>query len=476
MFLWLLIIVYWLSRLTLLTSLAVFTDEANYLDWGWRMTHVPNHLFYSLYDAKQPFSMWLFGLSQNLFADPLFAGRLISVAFGFASLVGIYLLARELFNKQMAQLATISYLLSPLYLLFDRQALMESHLVAVGILSCLFLHKLLKTEKIRFALLLGLVLGVGFLIKSSSWIWIIMVAIYLIRKPILGIWTAIVTIFVSAPLLVQAQFWQTLSLNNRYVQYSVFGIRWENLRAILEIPFIQMTPIIFILGVWGIYKLRKDRFLLPWFILPLILQLFMAKFIISRYLIPFLWPLFIFAAVKMVEFRLKKLFLVLVVIVSLPLCLLQITKPVEYFQFLKKFTNYSYIEGYIIGETSGWAVNETVAWFSKLASDQQIALGLGLYSGNPEIGTMVYLQNHPNITTTFFDSQLFKPELLEFDCLQFDRPVYLLTRDKNASGLMKFVDPIREFTNPYGNNIHFVYKVKTQCIGKTLNLSTTRQQ
>lgn len=457
--------------MSFLTSLAVFTDEANYIDWGWRMTHVPGHLFYSLYDAKQPLSMWLFGLSQYIFSDPLFAGRIVSVLFGIISAIGIYYLAKELFDKQVAQLTTIFYLLSPLYLFFNQQALMESHLVTVGIWSLLFLEKLIKTEKIKFALFLGLVLGLGFLIKSSSWFWIILVGIFLLKKPILGLWTLFTFLFTSSPLLLNSQFWQTLNLNSRYAG---LGFRLDNFRAILEVPFIQMTPIIFIFGVWGVYKLRKNLLLLFWFLVPLIIQFFVAKFLISRYLVPFLWPLFIFAAYAISNFKYKKIILLILIILCLGWDILQIADPIKYFKYLDKITAYSYSGAYISAEASGWAVNDTVAWFDELAKSQKFILGFGLYSGNPEIGTMIYLQRNKNIITTFFDAQLFKQDLSVYNCLEFNLPVYLITRDKNAAGLSKFVDLVREFQNPYGDNVHYAFKVKTECKGITLKLNLSR--
>ena len=54
-FLTLLTIFYFVFRLVNLTKLPIFNDEAIYLDWGWRETHRAGFLYYSLYDAKQPF-------------------------------------------------------------------------------------------------------------------------------------------------------------------------------------------------------------------------------------------------------------------------------------------------------------------------------------------------------------------------------------------------------------------------------------
>src|SRR3989344_5533705 len=87
------LLLYLATRPINLTLMPIFIDEANYLDWGWRETHTPNFLFYSLYDAKPPLVMWLFGLSQSAISDPLLAGRLVTVLFGLATLLGLYLIS-----------------------------------------------------------------------------------------------------------------------------------------------------------------------------------------------------------------------------------------------------------------------------------------------------------------------------------------------------------------------------------------------
>src|SRR3989344_4355335 len=132
---------YFLFRLVNLTKLPIFNDEAIYLDWGWRETHVPGYLYYSLYDAKQPLLMWLFGISQTIFPDPLFAGRLVLVIFGFLTLAGIYKISKKYFDKKTAIIACILYILVPIFVFYDRQVLMESAIGAIGIWSVYYLLK-----------------------------------------------------------------------------------------------------------------------------------------------------------------------------------------------------------------------------------------------------------------------------------------------------------------------------------------------
>lgn len=488
---WLLVIGYWLLRLPLLTSLAVFTDEANYLDWGNRMISVPGHLFYSLYDAKQPLSMWLFGISEKIFYDPLFAGRLISVVFGFFSLLGIYYFSRELFNKKVALISSLYYLLSPLYLLFDRQALMESHLTAIGIWAAFLTYQVIYTKKLKYIFWLGIILGIGFWIKTTTWIWYGLVCSVLLYTSLKtkhshfiswGILVSLISLLVGLPLFLQGSFWTTLGLNLRYsftlTELTKFPLEtWgKNLLAVFQVSFVQILFPVFILAALELLRNKKNIFLKIWLLVPVILQVIVAKDLNSRYLTPFLWPLLILAARITENLKLKKLIILLVVITSLPLEILQIINPVKYFELISKYTRFSYIEGYVTHEPSGWAIQESNAYLNQITKTQKIVLGLGLYSGNPEIGTMIYFQKNPNVLTTFFDAQLFGPELSKYGCLAFEKPVYLLTRDINAAGLLKFVKKLSEFKNPYGGNKHYLFTLKDDCVGKTLNLSTTRQQ
>src|SRR3989344_7532028 len=89
---------YLLTRLTNLTQLPVFTDEAIYIRWSQIGAQDANWRFISLTDGKQPLFTWvIMALLRFVPADPLFVGRLASVLTGAASLVGMWFLALELF-------------------------------------------------------------------------------------------------------------------------------------------------------------------------------------------------------------------------------------------------------------------------------------------------------------------------------------------------------------------------------------------
>src|ERR1035437_9680328 len=224
-YLTLLVNLYFVFRLINRTKLPIFNDEAIYLDWGWRDIHREGFLYYSLYDAKQPFLMWLFGIAESLISDPLFAGRLVSVMAGFLTLMGIYKLAKYFFKEKVALISLFLYTIVPIFSFYDRQALMESSVATVGIWSCFFLIKSLKENSLKFSIFAGLTLGVGFFIKSSSLVFLLSYTILTIVYLVISKKIKVINNFLVAAgfflisislLLINPQLWSTFQSNSRY--------------------------------------------------------------------------------------------------------------------------------------------------------------------------------------------------------------------------------------------------------------------
>ncbi|MCR4264106.1 MAG: glycosyltransferase family 39 protein [Candidatus Roizmanbacteria bacterium] len=174
-------IAYFVIRLTNLTDIPIFTDEAIYIRWAQIGGQDVSHRFISLTDGKQPLFVWGTMATLRLFSDPLFAGRIVSVFTGFFSLVGVAVLSYELFKKKsVALLASILYLTSPFALMYDRLALMDSMLATFSIWSLFLAIRLVKTERLDMALILGMSLGGGVLTKTSGFISIYLLPVTLL--------------------------------------------------------------------------------------------------------------------------------------------------------------------------------------------------------------------------------------------------------------------------------------------------------
>src|SRR3989338_640326 len=160
--------IYFLTRLVNLKIIPIFTDEAIYTYWAQVALHDPIHRFISLEDGKQPLFIWVAAIFQKFIADPLVATRLVSVVAGFFSTVGIYLLAKNIFNDKVAKIASILYIILPLTLLYDRMALFDSLLTMFGIYAILFSVKLAKNPRLDWAMLSGIAIGAAMITKSSG--------------------------------------------------------------------------------------------------------------------------------------------------------------------------------------------------------------------------------------------------------------------------------------------------------------------
>src|SRR3989344_3437326 len=136
----LLFILYFATRLYNILDLQMFTDEAIYTRWSQIARFDANWRFISLTDGKQPSFVWLNMTIMRVVSDPLLSGRLVSVASGFFAIIGIYLLAQEIFKNHRAGLiAAILYIIYPFALVYDRMALYDS-LLAAGMIWALYLQ------------------------------------------------------------------------------------------------------------------------------------------------------------------------------------------------------------------------------------------------------------------------------------------------------------------------------------------------
>ncbi len=174
MILWatLIILVYFASRLTNLTALPIFTDEAIYIRWSQIGARDANWRFISLTDGKQPMFTWfMMALLRVVPGDPLYVGRLVSVFAGAGSMVGLWFLAYELFkSRKVAFFSSGLYLISPFGLMYDRMALYDSLVATFYIWNFYLAILLVRRIRLDVALILGMILGAGMLNKTSGFL------------------------------------------------------------------------------------------------------------------------------------------------------------------------------------------------------------------------------------------------------------------------------------------------------------------
>jgi len=113
-----------------LTRLPIFADEAIYIRWSqliiddWQQ-----YLFFSLNDGKTPLLIWLQVPMLRMFADPLFAVRLLSVGVGLAQAAVLYGFTRTLGGGRMsAWLSAICVAILPFWYFHHRMGLIDGML------------------------------------------------------------------------------------------------------------------------------------------------------------------------------------------------------------------------------------------------------------------------------------------------------------------------------------------------------------
>lgn len=489
-FFWL-VIFFWSLRLTNLTTIPIYNDEAIYLDWGWRELHAPGHLFYSLYDAKPPLLMWLFGLAEMVIPNPLLAGRLVGVIFGFVTFLGIYLVARRLYDQFVACLAVLLYTVIPIFSFFDRQALMESAVGAVGVWIFYGLVRWQDSRSLIWAPVVGGVTGLGLFIKGSAVIFVVLAAGFLawdlvhrrqVRQTLFFSYLAGLTaVIILLPLLSQGEFWRTLPSNTRFSLSgaeiaSVPLLHWaNNFWKNAQIVFWHLTPTLVVLTLVGlVHKQTKFPLLMYWLAGGIICQTLIIRSVVERYLVGYL-PLSVVAAAAVFAAYRKindRNFFPTGIFFLWPVAItaIQLVNPPGYFDLMGRFSRFAQRE-YIDGITSGYGINHAVAFFSEKARFGPIFVGVALNTGNPESAILITMSRNKNIRTGYFDGRLLGPESQGATCLKANLPVYFVSRTAELAWLDRFLVLDRQVVNPYNSNLIGIYRVDASCRGPSVDLS-----
>ena len=85
-----LILIYLVSRLYGLTASPMNSLEATWIHWAQIVLQFPSELLVAGNSGEQPLFTWLTALTLNIFPNPLFAGRCVSVLAGLASMTGLF--------------------------------------------------------------------------------------------------------------------------------------------------------------------------------------------------------------------------------------------------------------------------------------------------------------------------------------------------------------------------------------------------
>jgi 4-amino-4-deoxy-L-arabinose transferase-like glycosyltransferase len=431
--------------------------------------------------------MWLFGLTQHIFPDPLWAGRLVSVIFGGITLSGIYATAKMLLSKQKAFIAAFFYCIIPLSVFYDRMALMESAVGCIFIWLLYTFFALLKTEQNKYTYLLGFVAGIGFFIKSTPLLFFGVLLLFLFgigyfdnRTKLLGAACISIGIFVFVSLLlfINPQFWITLPLSSRYTvsplellssPSSVVKTIFQNGHTLLFL----VTPIVIssiLIGLIRMYK--KGGYTMLYVIIILVslgIETFTIRSPLPRYLAPFVVPFFLPLAAGIVCKKTFSTSLFFICAAILPLCITSVMlfAPLTFARIAATAT--PSLDGVLqSGHTNGYGISEVVTFLEAERKRKNILITYAQNTGNPESAIIVYFQKK-GIPTSYFDNSLVGITDPKVTCLLFpNQTIYFVSRNDQRVGLDTFLVLVKKFPKPEGNDFIGIYTLKTNCKkGKT---------
>ncbi len=114
------------------------------------------------------FSSFIQGAIMRIFGKDIWGWRFASVIPALLSVVPLYLLGKEVFNRRVGIISSLIYISSPYYLAFARLGYNNSQAILFVILCVWFFYLGLKRKSLFYLFLTGMASGLGFLTYSSG--------------------------------------------------------------------------------------------------------------------------------------------------------------------------------------------------------------------------------------------------------------------------------------------------------------------
>ncbi len=402
-------------RIINLTILPIFVDEAIYVRWSQVMATEPTLRFLPLSDGKQPLYMWVLMFLIKYFSDPLFIGRLVSVATGMGTMLGIFTLSYLFFKNKLTSLfAVFVYAISPFSVFFDRMALVDSMLSMFGIWTAIFSFLTAKYKRLDLAMIAGFMLGFAALTKSPAMFIALLLPSFWLLTSWKGIWRLGVTYFIAFAMYNIQRLGPNFSLLTSRTEDYILPIShiWTNFFDPL-IPHVKdffvwlismgpatLIPLV-LLGVYFGFKkyLRETLILLVWVLFPVLIQAEFAKAFTARYIFFVLPYLFILSGmIFLIKTKwLKVISYILIILFIVPSLIFDyylLTNPER--ANLPRGERSGYLEEW----TAGQGIKEVSEYIRKEEakdSGKQIVVGTEGYFGTLPDGLQLYLNDLPNV-------------------------------------------------------------------------------
>ena len=166
---------YLLLRLTLLWRFPPHYDESLFAFWAWVGYEDPAQRWLPLADGQNPMQEWLGMGLIALGIEPLTSLRLLSLLAGLVAMATVAWLARGLAGKEAALAAAAIWVVLPFSLVYGVVGVADPIIAALAALAMALQMSLARRPRLDLAIVLGLVFGVGILVKLTmmSAVWLL---------------------------------------------------------------------------------------------------------------------------------------------------------------------------------------------------------------------------------------------------------------------------------------------------------------
>ncbi len=275
-------------------------DEAHYWEWSRRID-------WSYY-SKGPFIAYMIYLGTLLFGDTVFGIRISAVVFSTLSSIFLYFLGKRLYDEKVALSSAVLIQLIPLFSAYGVIFTIDSPFIFFWIASLYFFSRAigLKTTNIPEIYsdkeivsnkrwmswcILGLFVGLGLLTKYTMAFFYLCAFLFLLasqdyRRLLFtkGPYTAL---FISLVVFIPVIFWNA---TNNWVTFKHaagqaqlsegFQISLESLLEFIGSQLGVITPLLFVMVIFSIWKMRKSKegTFIFWFAVPILVFFFVKSF------------------------------------------------------------------------------------------------------------------------------------------------------------------------------------------------------
>ncbi|MFA7707792.1 MAG: glycosyltransferase family 39 protein [Candidatus Pacearchaeota archaeon] len=300
-------------------------DEAEYFVLARHWAGLSPHLGYVFDPVRQVLNPFLMSLFFRLFGVGEFLPRIFLLILSIASVIGMYFLGKELFDKKVGLLSCFFMSIFWVNLFFSFRVLVDIHSLTFFIFSAFFFYKYLNTGSKSSLYWATALIGIGTLFKLSTAFLLPAILLYLLITERLTflkkkeIWiAALIFILILTPYLLWGYFQfhgfiltQASGLVAPDNYFSNGFTALKNYLILFPNYLSWIMLFVFILGLASMYelllgfdllvkqgdiKLKKDLYLLLILIIPLILISIMIDHTEDRYILNVFPAIFIISS------------------------------------------------------------------------------------------------------------------------------------------------------------------------------------